>query len=213
MTETLETTPKTLHRGIVLSPDELSTDILDVDLVPGSVPKIDEQGRKTVHDGNEYGVYMSSNDKVAEMYSSPNYGDIMPDSPVFYDQNGHNVGVMSPRVGVQYEIDAEDLETKKPFVEVTSYNNGFGGDEYITDVVPKENHRIIAVRVGPDTLHKSTATFEVGDNPEKAIEDAKEEATRRIGRVVLLSQALTELTPEQRKNRYIVEKIIAGFNA
>src|SRR6185369_6233412 len=76
------TTPDTLHRGVKLPYDEFSPDALSSDLLPGS-DGVDENGNRVVLDGNEYGVYMSTNPQVARLYSSPQHGDPVPGAPEF----------------------------------------------------------------------------------------------------------------------------------
>ena len=66
--------PKVLYRGVTISYDLLKDFHFDgYPLVPPNEPKIDAQGRKTVGDGNEYGVYMTDNFAMAD-YA---YGNLM----------------------------------------------------------------------------------------------------------------------------------------
>ena len=58
--ESNEIIPKYLYRGIVIDYSDLrGLKLTGVDMKLPYEPYIDEKGRKTVHDENEYGIYMS----------------------------------------------------------------------------------------------------------------------------------------------------------
>ncbi len=61
------------------------------------------------------------------------------------------------RIEILYEIDTENLDIRNPsygpFLSY-HYNNGYGGDEWIADKIPKENYKIISVTIGEDRLHE-----------------------------------------------------------
>lgn len=148
--------PEKLYRGIVLNYDELKNVVIsDIDMYPPYEAEINEDGRKVVGDGNEYGVYMSDNrTMVFDAYSRP-------------DRRGTNIGgdmrvgtydmpIEIPCVGIAYEIDTDGVDVRKPWItSVLSghYNNGFEGDEWIADSIPSDKYHIIRARIGVDLLH------------------------------------------------------------
>ena len=65
---------------------------------------------------------------------------------------------MIPSVGIVYKINTDGLNIHIPWI--TSYlkghyNNGMGGDEWISESIPKSNYSIDTIEIGPDTLHDS----------------------------------------------------------
>lgn len=151
-----ESKPEKLYRGIVLNYKELKDAVIsDIDMYPPYEPEINEDGRKVVGDGNEYGVYMSDNrTMVFDAYSRP-------------DRRGTNIGgdirvgtydmpIEVPCVGIAYEIDTDGVDVRKPWItsHLTGvYNNGFEGDEWIADSIPSDKYHIIRARIGVDLLH------------------------------------------------------------
>ena len=72
MEEKFDQIPKTLYRGYNIKYKKLPNFHLSgVDLKVNYAPIINENGEKTVTDGNEYGVYMSDNlDMVKSAYGN-----------------------------------------------------------------------------------------------------------------------------------------------
>ena len=150
----MENKPSVLYRGIKVDYNNLQNfEFSGVDLKVNYAPIIDQYGRKTVTDGNEYGVYMSDN---LHMVTSA-YGDLHHDGlPIYNNLSIYNERIMIPSVAVIYQISTEGLDVRKPFISEQlkgHYNNGFQGDEWITDIVPADNHTLYRVRIGADILH------------------------------------------------------------
>lgn len=150
----MENKPSVLYRGIKVDYNNLQNfEFSGVDLKVNYAPIIDQYGRKTVTDGNEYGVYMSDN---LHMVTSA-YGDLHHDGlPIYNNLSIYNERIMIPSVAVIYQISTERLDVRKPFISEQlkgHYNNGFQGDEWITDIVPADNHTLYRVRIGADILH------------------------------------------------------------
>ena len=146
--------PETLYRGIKIDYNALQNfEFTGVDLVVNYDPIIDKDGRKTVKDGNEYGVYMSDS---LNMVNSA-YGDLHNDgTSVNKDLYINNQGIKIPDIGIIYEINTDGMEVRKPFISLSlrgHYNNGFDGTEWIADVVPAANYKLNRVRIGRDILH------------------------------------------------------------
>lgn len=157
MTEYSKST--TLYRGIVLNyPLPPDFKFSKVPIKPPYPPKIDQNGRKTVADGNEYGVYMSDYKEVAVIYGTPKLesGTII-DKELFYSNTPVNY-LTIPAIGIIYEINTKNLDVHKPWITrylKGHYNNGFAGNEWVTEQIPKENYKVISVEIGPDSLHES----------------------------------------------------------
>lgn len=150
--------PLYLYKGVIINYETLqSFNFSGVDLVPPHPPVIDSQRRKTVGDGNEYGVYMTDHENVARnAYGKVSLSDGTPlnrNIMFGYDKSS----TVIPSVGIVYKIDTNGLDTHIPWI--TShlkghYNNGMGGDEWISEVVPASNYVVDTVTLGADTLHE-----------------------------------------------------------
>ena len=145
--------PKVLYRGVTISYDLLKDFHFDgYPLVPPNEPKIDAQGRKTVGDGNEYGVYMTDNFTMADYaYGKPTTGG----KPLLrrFDERDD---ISMPEVGIIYEINTDGLDIREPWISSQlrgHYNNGFEGKEWIADEIPEANYSIKKVSIGRDLLH------------------------------------------------------------
>lgn len=150
----MENKPSVLYRGIKVDYNSLQNfEFSGVDLKINYPPIIDQYGRKTVTDGNEYGVYMSDN---LSMVTSA-YGDLHHDGiPIHNNLSIYNERIMIPSVAVIYRINTNGLDVRKPFIVgylKGHYNNGFQGDEWIADIVPASNYELYRVRIGADILH------------------------------------------------------------
>ena len=125
---------------------------------PPYPPQFDEEGRKIVGDGNEYGVYMTDYDIVARnAYAAVSINDGTPlNNTVMF---GYDRSItMLPSVGIVYKINTNGLDVHIPRIASYlkgHYNNGMGGDEWIAESIPAENYSIDTVELGADTLHKS----------------------------------------------------------
>ncbi len=151
---TRQNRPNILYRGIRLDYNAIQDfKFTGVDLVVNYDPIIDKNGRPTVKDGNEYGVYMSDNPTMVENV----YGDLHNDGiPIHKNISINNQYIMIPAVAVIYKIDTKGLDIRTP--RITSYltgdyNNHFKGDEWITDSVPASNYTLYRVRIGKDIIH------------------------------------------------------------
>ena len=150
----MESKPSILYRGLKVDYRNLQNfEFSGVDLKVNYAPIIDQYGRKTVIDGNEYGVYMSDN---LNMVTSA-YGNLHHDGiPIHNNLLIFNEIIMIPSVAVIYQINTVGLNVRKPFISDQlkgHYNNGFSGNEWIADVVPADNYQLYRVRIGADILH------------------------------------------------------------
>ena len=169
--------PKFLYRGIKVKLQDIAGFDFKGDITPYYESKTDDFGREIVRDGNEYGIYMSDNKRVAMgVYGKPDITD-----GTIIIKIGLDDYLRYPCIGIVYEIDTDNILVRRPWItgylkEV--YNNGFQGNEYITDFIPRESYKIIRITIGEDYLHKSLK-IDV-DDLDKCILKLQDEIKKRI---------------------------------
>lgn len=198
----MENKPKYLYRGITLNYDLLQqVQLYGVEIKPHYEPLIDQFGRKTVSDGNEYGVYMTDNLTMAEQaYGNVNMMDrtnIRKD--LILNVADRPTPLMVPAVGVIYKIDTTGLDVHKPWISsqlTEHYNNGFQGDEWIVESIPPTNYSVVEVTIGPDWLHDAEK-IDVS-NIVEAQQQIRTMIEKRKQRLEILGMELEKLTPMKR---------------
>lgn len=195
--------PEYLYRGMCIRYDELKDFVFSgIDMELPYDPYIDSQGKETVHDGNEYGIYMSDNPKVAEYAygNATNKGDGTYIEPQITIGNRGTEFIKIPAIGVCYKISTQGLDIRKPWISSALqgvYNNGLKGDEWITDKIPAENYEIMSVQIGKDLLHDEQY-IDLND-----IENIKEKVTQileqRKARLETFAQEMSKIPEQQRK--------------
>ena len=194
--------PEYLYRGMCIRYDELKDFVFSgIDMELPYDPYIDSQGKEIRHDGNEYGIYMSDNPKVAEYAygNAKNKGDGTYIEPkVTIGNRGDFIKI--PAIGVCYKISTQGLDIRKPWISSVFqgvYNNGFNGDEWITDKIPAKNYEIMSVQIGEDLLHDEQY-IDLND-----IENIKENVTQileqRKARLEIFAQEMSKIPEQQRK--------------
>lgn len=190
--------PETLYRGVVIQYPALKDfHFFGVDFTP--VEKAITEGQNIREDGNEVGIYMSDNQSM--VYSA--YGNVHGSgTPLSYTiRVGHHQAIIGiPDIGICYKIKTQGLNIKKPFVSnvlMGHYNNGFQGDEYIADFIPKENITVTRIQIGEDYLHEEE--FVDVSDVEKAEAETKRILEERKRNLQELLKALEKMTPLQRK--------------
>lgn len=161
------TIPEILYRGIGICLEKLEEfNFYGVDLINNNKPYKDEngniyfvrEGRKLKlesKDGNEYGVYMTDNLKMVESAYGAGRGNEKLLSPIVRIGQPP-VPISLPGLGVIYKINTQGFEVRFPYISQAyqgHYNNGFVGDEYITEAVPAQNYQIMKIIIGRDFLH------------------------------------------------------------
>lgn len=159
--------PKFLYRGVSISAEKFQNLEIHNDIVPVAPPQQNDEGKDIVADGNEYGIYMTTNHTMAkDVYGNTHTsGSIYNPECLFVDQYTRQQRIRYPQVGIVYEIDTQNLAIKKPWISTQlegHYNNGYGGEEWITTtnesvpnhIIPKESYHITNVVVGDDILNK-----------------------------------------------------------
>ena len=193
----MENKPSVLYRGLKVDYNNLQNfEFSGVDLKVNYDPIIDKYGRKTVSDGNEYGVYMSDN---LSMVTSA-YGDLHHDGiPIHNNLSIYNERIMIPSVTVIYQINTEGLDIRKPFISDQlkgHYNNGFQGDEWIADIVPANNYELYRVRIGADILHDSEDIDLL--RTKNISEQVKQKLGMRKYRLETFANAMENMSPTKR---------------
>ncbi len=193
----MENKPNVLYRGLKIDYNSLQNfEFLGVDLKVNYAPIIDKYGRKTVTDGNEYGVYMSDN---LSMVTSA-YGDLHHDGiPIHNNLSIYNERIMIPSVAVIYQINTNGLDIRKPFISDQlkgHYNNGFQGDEWIADIVPANNYTLYRVRIGADILHDAEDIDLL--RTENISEQVKQKLEMRKYRLETFANAMERISPMKR---------------
>lgn len=200
----METKPSVLYRGLKIDYNNLPNfKFYGVDLVVNYEPIIDKYGRKTVSDGNEYGVYMSDNLEMVERA----YGNLHDHGiPVYNNLSICNRKIKIPSVAIIYEIDTEGLDIREPFITdylKGHYNNGYEGKEWITDKVPADSYKLHRVRIGSDFLHD---TEDIDLSNLEGIEDkVKEKLEMRKYRLETFASAMEKIPLRRRGNFSIGE--------
>ena len=193
-----EDVPKHLYRGVVIDYDDIDKfEFTGVDLAVNYEPIIDSNGRKTDLSGNEYGVYMSDNiSMVKDVYGNlHNQG-----TELLAELSIANQKIKIPSVAVIYDIDTTGLNVRRPFISSVlsgHYNNGYEGDEWICDLVPKEKYSLIRVRIGADILH-DCEDIRI-DNPDNIKDIVKKKLEERKKRLEIFIDVIKKMPSFKRK--------------
>lgn len=194
--------PQYLYRGIKLNYELLQQlQLFGIEIKPHYEPLIDQYGRKTVSDGNEYGVYMTDNLTMAQQA----YGNVrMTDGTIIRKDLRLNVSdrptpLSIPAVGIVYKINTSGIDVHKPWIssQLTGhYNNGFQGDEWIAPSIPPTNYSVVEATIGPDWLHDAKKIHV--SNIIETQTQIKTIVERRKQQLEILGKELEKLTPMKR---------------
>ena len=204
--------PNFLYRGISVSAETFKELEIHGDIEPAAPPMKNEEGKDIVLDGNEYGIYMTTNHSMAaDVYGNTHLmGTTYTPERLFVDRYNNPQYLRYPKVGIVYEIDTQNLAIKKPWISKQlegHYNNGYGGEEWITTtsetvkkhIIPKESYRITDIVVGNDFLNNRVKLDISNLSDEKIKEKVLETIERRkVGYDLFLDQVHT-YPPEQRR--------------
>jgi len=196
--------PKKLYRAFTINPSKLSVEKLKETLIPLNANGSDPT---KISDGNELGVYMSTNEQMVEKaYASGCGTNIAIKCPKFHDGYTLVDHIKLPSCGIILEIDTKNLDIRKP--EITPYlqgiyNNGFQGDEWIADAIPANHYKVkkfILSRFANDSERFET---EVADNNiEEAMDLIKTEFQKRKEAALKYKEFLESIPEQARINGY-----------
>lgn len=191
-----EKTPEILYRAINLTVDDFLNYDPSLPLRPGT-EVIDVEGNKTVVDGNEYGVYMSSNpNMVKSAYYKGSRDSVKTEQ---FSMNRPEYGISLPSVGIFFEINTRDLAVRIPKIAPNLqglYNNGWVGNEYIANEIPPSNFKIRELSLSTSKVnYKEAKIYPI--NSEKDYITARED----------ISKIYRDLKSKAEKFRDVISKL------
>ena len=206
----IERKPKTLWRAFTVDPRELTIESLHRPLTPGTSMQEDPH---RLGEGNEIGVYMSTNRNMVEAAYAHTSKGLLLSSPRHNDNGSTVEGVTLPQCGIVVEVDTKDLPIRNPKITPAlqgHYNNGFEGDELIANVIPPENYRVVRLVLSRFANDNQKLTVDIPDkNPETiqtAIDKIKIEFAKREQSAKEYVSFLETLNPNQRLDSYILKR-------
>ncbi|MCH7492114.1 hypothetical protein IID19_00790 [Patescibacteria group bacterium] len=206
-----EKRPEKLYRAFTVHPDELTVDRLREKLVPGVVNKDDPT---KINDGNELGVYMSTNSRMVETaYARGGGGGTSHvDVPKYDDRGAYSTRVNLPNVAIMLEVDTQGLDIRKPVI--TDYlklveNNGFEGAEWIADDIKEQFYRVQKLILSRWANDKEKFVVTLDDDSDEALQIAidtvQEEFAKRKAEAEEFGRMLEALSENQRMTDYGVK--------
>jgi hypothetical protein len=204
--------PDTLYRAFTVNPEDISLEMFTRPLVPGT-QAVDDPSR--IGDGNERGVYMSTNPYMVEkVYASGGRveGNFI-ETPRYVDRGGQENGIVLPVCGVVLEVDTEGLDIREPKMVpalIGHYNNGFEGYEWIADEIPPEHYKLRSLVFSTHPNDREKITIDVME----ATEEEKQEALDRIRteygkkreQALEYKAFLEGLEPKDRMNEFVLKR-------
>lgn len=184
--------PKYLYRGVTVDFDMLyDYNFTGVDIVPHTqYDYTTPNGIKMRSDQNEWGVYLTENLFMAqEAYGNPDIGRGQVDPSFVFASSGNLPrSIVLPCLGIVYEVDSTGLDIREPVMAgamAGHYNNGYGGKEWITDIIPSYNYSIKQAVISKDLLHdEKTFNINSGDNPKDLFISEMEARKQRLETLV-----------------------------
>ncbi len=211
----VEQKPEKLFRAFTVHPEELSIELFTQTLIPQNINSEDET---KVFDGNEKGVYMSTNELMVEDFYSNGRGWANPylKVPQYNTKSrGFVDTIQLPNCGIVLEIDTTDLRIRKPEIAKyleTEHNNGMEGNEWIADEIDSNHYHVKKLILSRYAHDRNRFVVEVKDNTPEALQSAidiiKGEFYKRKRDAQEFKNFLVTLSEEDRKkpNNLIKQK-------
>lgn len=213
--------PKVFYRGRTFNnPKTVTAEELLQSMEPGSSREATEEevarnsavAGKVVNDGNEYGIYMSDNDLVGNIYALG--GNNSVEVPKHSLGNGQRNRIKLPTLGVAYIIDGTLIESRLPKISGVLQgveNNGFQGREWISDTVPSGTFGVSRLALNLGANDRENIVIELGNSKDlQIIEDAlkklRDHYARHEARALAFKEYLEELEPQKRQNEFITKR-------
>jgi hypothetical protein len=202
--------PNVLWRAFTVNPKMFSIENLSRPLFPGTSAQ-DDPNRMI--DGNERGVYISTNRTMVEAAYAHASRGLSVEAPKYNDGYSIATKIALPQCGIVVRIDTKELAIRKP--KITSvlqgvYNNGFEGDEYIIDEVPSKNYQVVKLILSRWANDSEQFTVDVPDAKpgelKAALEKIQKEFSVREQSAKKFAAFLASLNPQQRLNEIIVKR-------
>ncbi|MCX6763165.1 MAG: hypothetical protein NTZ97_00295 [Candidatus Moranbacteria bacterium] len=173
---------------------------------------VNEKDPTKVNDGNELGVYMSTNKNMVD-YAYSEDGSVKNnhiETPVHLDEYGQRMKYIKlPSCGVIIEVDTANLPIRKP--EITSYlqgvyNNGAVGDEWIADKIPPSDYKVMQLILNaglhPQDKIKVDIDFSDKNSLKNAIDFIKTKFSEIKEEALLYKKFLESLSDQDRLRTY-----------
>jgi hypothetical protein len=150
---------------------------------------------------------------IEQAYASPS-GGVPIKSPQYKDNRGLIMNYIPlPKCGIVVEVRTDNLPIRKPEIsEVLKgvYNNGYEGDEWIADQVPKSQYRVIRLILSLYSNDSKKLVVDIsGDTKEeleKAINIIKTEFEKRKEWGLRYKSFLEGLDSKVRMNEYLLKR-------
>lgn len=205
--------PQTLYRAYRISPNDLEERIFSQTHVPKNASS--EDPTKTI-DGNELGVYMSTNQIMVESTDYANSGKGSRIQTKKYDSGRELQDYFElPGLGIVLKICTEGLEIREPKISDVlggHYNNGFQGKEWITDELPPTNYYPIKFILSRYTNDSKRFVVEVDGRNKDGLTEAIRELKQHYDDVVSDSHQkaneINSLPEKKRRNTMIIYNIL-----
>jgi hypothetical protein len=166
-------------------------------------------------DGNELGVYMSTNQTMTEQAYAISGKNSRLETERYNSGRGFMNHLEVPGLGIVLKIDTEGIEIREPEISDAlkgHYNNGFEGREWIADEVPSTNYhpiKFILSRYANDSK-RFVLEFDGTNKDElrEAIDEMKKHYEREISSYQEKARQINSLSEGQRRNHIKMGKIL-----
>ena len=208
----MEQKPQTLYRAYRINPNDLEERIFSQTIVPMNASP--EDSTKTT-DGNELGVYMSTNQTMTEQAYAISGKNSRLETERYNSGRGFMNHLEVPGLGVVLKIDTEGIEIREPEISDAlkgHYNNGFEGREWIADEVPSTNYhpiKFILSRYANDSK-RFVLEFDGTNKDElrEAIDKMKKYNEQEVSSYQEKARQINSLSEGQRRNHIKIGKIL-----
>jgi len=203
-----ENRPEKLYRAFSVNPDKLTIEMLSETLTPGDIAKADPA---LAENENELGTYMTTNERMAfEAYAQG--GDIgIIKTPRHMDNGGLVDFVVLPTCGIEVEVTTASLPIRRPKIAPQwqgHYNNGYEGDEWIANEIPKENYRVIKIILAKAHGDRNMTEIEIKSpqDLEPAVAQIKQLYDKAKIEAMVYKDFLETLPEKVRTNEYLLKR-------
>lgn len=198
--------PEKLYRAFTVSVSDLNTDLFEKPLIPGSGADTEHSVMK---DGNELGVYMTTNEMMANRAYA--YSKDTIKCSRFNSGYGLVNFVELPRCGITVEVDTAGLSVRRPKISsqlMGHYNNGFAGDEWIADEVPASRYKVTRFTLSTHSNDSSRVVREVTDNDDlrQAVQEMKTLYAEKLSIAQKFIEFLETLDDKTRLNEFSLKR-------
>jgi len=203
--------PERLYRAFTVHPNELSLERLREPLVQGME---NEEDPTKSHDGNEAGVYMSTNPRMVEYaYAHTSVNNNHIDTPRYKSNYGIMNFINLPCCGIVVDIDTNGLDIRQPKITEALqgvYNNGFQGDEWIADSIPPSHYRIKKLVLSNEANNRENFTIDTTGFDDEKLEEAmntiKAAYEQKREEALKFKSYLETLTEQERLSSLLMRK-------